>query len=201
MSTTDRYPVVDERPLDPAVRGWLGRSRDLRDLPRHIPGTIPVFEINDGYVAFHERRHFGKREELVVNAISVSTVDVRPRTVTVQLPVPSRSAADDFTLLVDFRCEVRDPVRVTADGLTDVTVPLRHYLRRDVSLTQLGTQHSVEEINVVRDKLKARVDAYSRLRAPHVEGMSVELAGVRVLTPKALAVHERDMRDERWKQR
>jgi hypothetical protein len=194
------YPVVDERPLDPAVRGWLGRSRNLSDLPRHLPGTIPVFEVRDGYVAFHERRHLGRREDLVINAISVSTIDMRPRTITVSLPVPSRSAADEFVLLVDFRCEVRDPELVAARGIRDLTVPLTHYLRRDVSLTQLGVQHTVEDINIVRDKLASRVDAYTRLRAPHVEGMAVELAGVRVITPKALVSHERGLRDERWKQ-
>ncbi len=200
MSDNANFPVVDERPLDAAVRGWLGRSRNLSDLPRHIPGTIPVFEVRDGFVAFRERRHFGKREDLVVNAISVSIVDIRPRTVTVELPVPSQSAADDFVLLVDFRCEVSDPEQVVAAGLRDMTVPLRHYLSRDVSLTQLGIQHSVEEINVVRDKLSARVDAYTRLRRPHVEGMSVELAGVRVVTPHSLAKHERTLRDVRWQQ-
>lgn len=198
QSTT--YPVVDERPLDPATRRLLGRSRDPSELPRHVPGTIPVFEVRDGYVSFHERRHLGRREDLVVNAISVSTVDIRPRTVTVPVQVPSRSAADEFVLLVDFRCEVREPETVAAAGLRDLVGPLRQYLRRDVSLTQLGVQHSIEDINVVRDKLSSRVDAYTRLRAPHVDGMAIALGGVRVVTPKDLAVHERDLRDERWKQ-
>jgi hypothetical protein len=193
------YPVVDERPLDPAVRGWLGRSRNLRDLPRHIPGTIPVFEVRDGYLAFNERRHLGKREDLVVNAISVSVVDLRPRTVTVHVAVPSSSAADEFTVLVDFRCEVRDPEVVAASGLRDLVEPLRQYLRRDIGLTQLGVKYSVADINVVRDELSRRVDAYVRLRAPHVDGMVVELAGVRVPNPKDLAVHERDKRNVNWR--
>jgi hypothetical protein len=194
------YPIIEERPLDPAVRRWLGRSRPLDDLPRPVPGTIPVFEVQDGYVAFHERRHLGCREDLVVNAISVSIVDLRARTVTVHLPIPSRSAADEFALLVDFRCEVRDPELVAAAGLRDMIGPLLHYLRRDVTLTQLGVQYSVEDINVVREKLSSRVDAYTRLRAPHVNGMAVDLAGVRVVTPRDLIDHERGMRDERWKQ-
>jgi hypothetical protein len=197
---TTPYPVVEERSLDPAVRGLLGRSRDPGQLPRHLPGTVPVFEIADGYVAFQERRHLGRREDLVINAISVSVVDIRPKTVTVSLQLPSRSAADEFVLLVDFRCVVQDPEVVAAAGLRDVSEQLRHYLRRDVSLTQLGVGYSVEDINVVRDVLSSRVDAYTRLRAPHIDGMTVMLAGVRVVTPKDLANYERDMRDVRWGQ-
>lgn len=200
MANPTAYPIIDERPLDPATRGWLGRSRDLTQLPRHIPGTVPVFEVQDGYVAFQERRHLGRREDLVVNAISVSIVDVRPKTVTVQLQVPSRSAADEFVLLVDFRCQVQEPETVAAFGMRDMAEPLRQYLRRDVSLTELGVQYSVEDINEVRKALSSRVDAYTRLRAPHVDGMSVGLGGVRVMTPKDLAKHERDLRDVRWEQ-
>jgi hypothetical protein len=200
MTNLTAYPVIEERPLDPATRGWLGRSRDLTQLPRHLPGTVPVFEVQDGYVAFQERRHLGRREDLVVNAISVSIVDVRPRTVTVQLQVPSRSAADDFVLLVDFRCQVQEAETVAAFGTKDMTEPLRQYLRRDVSLTELGVGYSVEDINEVRKALASRVDAYTRLRAPHVDGMSISLGGVRVVTPKDLANHERDKRNVRWGQ-
>lgn len=195
----NHFPVVDERPLDPAVRGWLGRSRNLTDLPRHVPGTIPVFEVRDGYVAFHERRHLGKREDLVVNAISVSTVDLRPRTVTVAVQVPTASAADEFTLLVDFRCEVREPEVVAAAGLRDLVEPLRQYLRRDVGLTQVGVRYSITDINTVRDELSRRVDAYFRLRAPHVDGMLIDLAGIRVPNPKDLTQHERGKRDVGWR--
>jgi hypothetical protein len=198
-STPDPYPVVEERSLDPAVRGWLGRSRSRSDLPRHRPGTVPVFEVRDGFVAFHERRYLGRREDLVVNAVSVSTVDLRPRTVTVQLQVPSNNPADEFVLLVDFHCEVRDPEAVAAAGLSDMVGPLRRYLRRNASLIQLGVQHTVEEINLVRDELSSRVDAYTRLRAPQVGGMTISLAGVRVITPKDLVVHKRDLRDTEWR--
>lgn len=200
MGNTTTYPVVDERALDPATRRWLGRSRDLTELPKHIPGTVPVFEVHDGYVAFQERRHLGRREDLVVNAISVSIVDMRPRTVTAQLHVPSRSAADEFVLLVDFQCQVEDPERVAETGLRDVTEPLRQYLRRDVGLMQLGVRYSVEDINTVREELSSRVDAYTRLRAPQVDGMTVVLGAVRVVTPKDLAGYERSLRDVRWQQ-
>lgn len=201
MATTPSpFPVTDERPLTPAVRSWLGRSRDLSDLPQHQPGTIPVFEVRDGHVAFSERRHLGKREDLVVNAISVSLVDMRPRTITVHVAVPSRSAADEFTLLVDFRCQVREPEVVAAAGLCDLGEPLRQYLRRDVGLTQLGVKYTVADINIVRDELSRRVDAYYRLRAPHIEGMVIGLAGVRVPNPRDFSNHERGKRDVVWAQ-
>ncbi|TDQ04760.1 hypothetical protein [Labedaea rhizosphaerae] len=197
MAQQDSFPVLKEQPLSPAIRGWLRRSRDVSELPQHIPGTVPVFEVDSGYVAFTERRHLHKRDDLVINAISVTTVDMRPRTVTVSLQIPSSSPADDFFVMVDFRCQVRDAELVAQYGLRDLVEPLRQYLRRDATLFKLGVQHTVEQINDVREKVWARVEAYVRVRGPMIDGVVVEFAGVRTATPKELAEHERRMRDTR----
>jgi hypothetical protein len=197
---TMRYPVLREQALDRAQRRMLQRSRDMKELPSVEPGTVMVFEIDSGYVAYTDRRHLVGREDIVVNAVSISVVDVRPRTLTVPLTIPSRSAADDFTVLVDFDCRVEDPERVAELGLTDLTTPLRAYLRQDAALGQLAASRSIEQIAIVRDDVAARISAYAALRRPHVEGVAVSVSGIRVLTPKDLAQHERDMRDESWRQ-
>lgn len=199
MGTT-LYPVIREQALDRAERRRLMRSRDMTSLPKAGPGEVLVFEVDSGYVAHTERRHLAGREDVVVNAVSVSVVDVRPRILTVSLTIPSRSAADDFTVLVDFACQVRDAERVAELGLTDLVNPLRAYLRHDAALLQLASRQVVEQIKEVREDVAARITAYAKLRAPHVDGMSVELSGVRVLTPKDLAQHEKNMRDEHWRQ-
>jgi hypothetical protein len=201
MNQNSPYPVIEEKPLARANRRWLARARELAELPVQRPGTVLVFEVGSGYLAFTERRHLVGREELVVNAISVSLVDVRRRSLTVQLSVPSSDPADEFIILVDFNCEVVEPEAVAAAGLRDLPGVLRHYLRQDAALSQLASTRSVEQINEVRLDVSARIEAYYRLRAPRIPGMSVELLNMRVVTPRDLAEHDRKMRDERWRQR
>jgi|GEM_PF-2399183 len=200
---TSSYPVVRELALTPAQRRIFGRSRDITNLPAAEPGTVLVFEVSTGHIAFTERRHLNGREDLVVDAVSVCLVSTRPRTVVVQLGLPSRSSADDFSVLVDFRCCVEDPEVVAAAGMTDLSGPLRAHLRQDASLAQVTAARSVEEINEVRLEVEARIRAHCRLRPPNIDidGMSIRLQGVRVLTPVEWAKHERDIRDKVWQQR
>ena len=198
---TSSYPVVRETALDAAQRRIFGRSRDMAGLPTAEPGTVLVFEVPNGYVAFTERRHLRGREDLVVEAVSVSQVSVRPRSIVVQVSLPSRSAADEFSVLVDFRCRVEDPEVVAAAGLTDLTGPLRAYLRQDSSLGQIASTRSIEEINDIRQEIDERIRAHCSLRPPRIDGMSIRLQGVRVLTPTGLATHERNLRDKVWQHR
>jgi hypothetical protein len=195
---TRRYPVIQEQRLERAQRRLLGRQRPDAELPRAEPGTVLVFENESGYVAYTERRHLTGREDLVVNAVSVSVVDVRPRAVSVRLAIPSRSAADEFTVQVDFSCCVEDPEAVVAAGWTDLAAPLHTYLSQDTALRQLGAGRRIEEINDVREDVDARVHAYCTLRAPRLQGMSIRLAGVTVLTPDDLSKHARSIRDTEW---
>jgi hypothetical protein len=200
MTQNPPYPVLEERRLAPAGRRVFSRTRDLTELPPQRPGTVLVFEVGSGYLAFTERRHLAGREDVVVNAVAVSVVDVRPQTITVQLNLPSLDPADEFIVLVDFHCEVVDPEQVAAGGLRDLTNTLRHYLRQDPALVQLTTSRSIEQINKVRAEITSRIEAFYRLRAPRIAGMSIELLNMRVVTPRELANHDRRMRDERWRQ-
>lgn len=195
---SSQYPVVREQALELAQRRMFSRTREINHLPKAEPGTVLVFEVATGHVAFTERRHLRGREDLVVDAVSVSLVRVRPQSVVVQLSLPSRSAADEFSVLVEFRCCVEDPEVVAAAGLTDVIGPLRAYLRQDTSLMQLATDRSIEQINDVRQDVHARINAYYQLRPPRIEGVSIRLQNIRVLTPEDLKAHEKSMRDKAW---
>jgi hypothetical protein len=200
MTQNPPYPVLEERRLARAGRRVFSRTRDLSELPAQQPGTVLVFEVGSGYLAFTERRHLAGREDLVINAVAVSLIDVRPQTITVQMNLPSLDPADEFVVLVDFHCQVVDAEQVAAAGLHDLAGTLRHYLRQDPALIQLSTARSIEQINRVRGEITARIEAYYRLRAPRVAGMSIELLTMRVVTPRDLANHDRRMRDERWRQ-
>ncbi|MGW5050710.1 hypothetical protein [Actinokineospora sp. NPDC004072] len=196
----NRYPVVSEVALDRAPRKVLGRSRSLSDLPKAAPGTELVFETSSGHIAFTDRIHLSGREDLVVNAVSVAVVDIRPRLVPVFLRIPSASPADDFTVQVDFACQVLSSERVAKVGLVDVATPLAVHLGQDTPLTQIAATRSVEEIAAVRSAVSARVHAYCKLRPPSVDGMEIRLTSVHVLTPSDLAAHAKQMRDLGWSQ-
>lgn len=194
------YPVVSETPWGPARRKLLGKSRESSELPAPEPGTVLVFDTPTGLVTMPERRHLGGREDIVVNSVAVIVVDVRPRTITVPVPVPSSSPADDFTILVEFRCTVDAPEVVAATGCKDVVPLLRSQLLHDRELGSVGIAYSVSQINHVRDVANRRVRAACELRPPRLEGMTVRLVGVRVTSPKDLVDYARKMRDEQWQQ-
>jgi hypothetical protein len=196
---TRGYPVIHEQRLDPAQRRLFSRQRAETELPRAEPGTVLVFEVESGHVAHTERRHLTGREDLVVSAVSVSLIDVRPRSVSVPLAIPSRSAADEFKVVVEFSCCVEDAEAVAAAGWRDLVEPLRTYLSQDAQLRQLGAGSRVEDINDVREDVVARVRAYCTLRAPRLAGMAIRLAAVSVLTPEDLSQHAKSMRDTGWR--
>ena len=194
------YPVVSETPWGPARRKLLGKSRESGELPTLEPGTVLVFDTPTGLLAMQERRHLGGREDIVVNSVAVSVVDVRPRSITVPVRVPSSSPADDFTILVEFRCTVDAPEVVAATGCRDVIPLLRSQLLVDRELGNVGIAYPVAQINQVRDVANRRVRAACELRPPRLEGMTVRLVGVQVTSPKDLVDYARKMRDEQWDQ-
>lgn len=200
MSVTT-YPLLTERRLDRArSRLWSAR-RDLTELPRQEPGTVLVFTVGDRYEVFRERRHLTGREDVVVEAVAVSLVDLRERFVPVDILIPSASAADDFCIRVIFRCQVTDPEAVVANGLTNVSALLSDYLRRDRRLESLGTASHVDELNEVRELVTAQVKAYCTVYPPRVAGVEVSFSTVEVSKPAALVDHASAIRDEVWRQR
>lgn len=197
----NRYPVLEERPLDRAKRRLLvGGRREPADLPPQLPGTVLVFEVGGRFEVLHDRRHLSGREEAVVDAVAVSVVDMRARAVTVDLAVASVSAADDFTVRARFDCKVTQPDLVAAAGLTDLTTALRGHLGNDRELVRRCGGWQVEDINSVREWVTARVAAYCKIQPLRVGGMTITLAEVEVLTPTELRTHATGLRDEGWRQ-
>lgn len=197
--TSRNYPVVSERPLAPSKQRLLLRSkRDLSELPQQEPGTVLVFEVNGRHEAFPERRHLTGAENVVVEAVSVSVIDVRARQIPVEISIPSSSPADDFLIRVWFGCEVTKPEAVAAAGLTDIRLPLRSHLKGDRKLLRLGTQHNIEEINEVRWLAHNQVQAYCTVDPPELRGVDIALLEVEVLTPDPLRKHSAQVRDVEW---
>ncbi|MFB6392501.1 hypothetical protein AAFH96_05215 [Polymorphospora sp. 2-325] len=200
MSTTF-WPLLTERTLGPAKsRLLLFARRDVTELPRQEPGTALVFTIGDRYEVLHERRHLTGREDIVVEAVAVSLVDVRERFVPVDILIPSASAADDFRIRVVFRCQVTDPEAVVRDGLTDISVSLGDYLRRDRRLESLGAMSGIDDLNEVRESVTAQVKAYCTVHPPRLSGVEVVFSTVEVSKPTGLVEHASRMRDEQWRQ-
>jgi hypothetical protein len=199
--TSQPYPILKERTLGPVRRRWLlGGRRDPAELPEQPPGTVLVFEANGAYRAFHERRHLTGAEELVIDAVSVSVVDVRRRDVVVDLEIASASPANDFLIRASFRCTVTRPEAIVAARLADVSKVLRDYLCGDAELTTLGMERSVEAINEVRRHVAARLDSYVAVVPPEIDGMNVELSAVQVLTPPRLRDHATELQGEKWRE-
>jgi hypothetical protein len=195
------YPVLEERPLAPVPRRFLrGGRRDMSELPPWHPGYVLVFDTGRDRIALREHTHLTGAEEVVVEAVAVSVIDIRPRRITAQLVLPSASAADDFTVHADFRCTVTDPAVVARHGVFDLGSQLAEHLRRDRKLLGLGGSHSVERIADVRDVVEARVEAYWEYHPLEVPGLDIRFTSTSVLTPAELRAHEQNMRNERWRQ-
>lgn len=195
------YPVVAEHVLG-AVQGKFRWSRRRRrgDVPALPPGAVHVFRVGGNYRQFPEGMVFDPSHADVLDASSVSLVDVRARLVEVERTVPTVSEADTFTIRASFTCQVTDPTVIARQGIVDVTVPLRAYLAGDSELPRLSAGHRVEEVNVVRGEVTRRMTAYSTIVAPRVAGMSVEFVGAEVQVSEDLRTWEQTLRDERRSQ-
>ncbi|MBV9012033.1 MAG: hypothetical protein JO272_08275 [Pseudonocardiales bacterium] len=192
----DPYPVIEERPLAAVARRFLRPTRrDLTELPEARPGTLWVFDAGGHYETF-DRRYLSGTEPAVVDAVTVSLVDIRPRRVPVEMSIPSASPADDFVFRVDFRCVVTGPSVVAAAGLTDLTAPLRNYLTRDRKLLVMGMNFKVDDILALREEITARVSSYCEVNPPRIDGIKVELGAVTVRTPADLRTQETKIRPE-----
>jgi hypothetical protein len=193
------YPVLTERSLARAPRKFLFRSRQIAELPESEPGAVYVFERGSEYTALTDRQHLAGNEDLVVNAVSVSLVSMRGCQISVPFRLPSSSAADDFTVIVEFHCQVVDPEHVAEHGWTDLRTPLRTYLKQNGALSAVVGAFSLDQITQVRQEVSALVEAYCRLSPPAFTGMRIGLSSVSVQTPSSLADHERNLRDQGWR--
>lgn len=195
------YPVLEERPLPAVPRRFMrGARRDLAQLPEQRLGCLLVFHVGHQQVALREHVHLTGAEEIVVDAVAVSVIDMRPRAFTAELALPSASPADDFTIRATFRCEVSRPEIAAGHGAFDLAGQLERHLRQDRKLLGLGASHDVEQIAVIRDLVEARAEAYWEYHPFVVPGLAVTFTSADVLTPAELRSHKQRMRDERWRQ-
>ncbi|MEU7478621.1 hypothetical protein AB0A63_21725 [Lentzea sp. NPDC042327] len=165
-----------------------------------MPGTVLVFEVGGRYEAFTERRHLTGAEEAVLEAVTVSVVDMGPRLVTVELPIPSSNPGNDFYVRVRFVCAVTNPETVVARRLTNVAAVLSEHLRRDRKLLELGVGRDIDQLNEVRSQAHARVTAYCTLEPPRIPGLTADLSTVDVLTPGELRSHGKKVQALSWEQ-
>ncbi|MER6944168.1 hypothetical protein ABT294_09110 [Nonomuraea sp. NPDC000554] len=193
------YPIIDEQPLKPAHRrlGLFAR-RDPRELPGTPAGAVLVFEVHGGYHAFTERRHLKGSEDAVVEAVSVAVVDVRSRTVPVEVLIPSGDLGYRFVVRSNFKCRVTNPEAVVAAHVRDVAENLANHLRTDAQLMRLGLTRPIEQTNVLAPEVAARVQAYLEFQPPEIDGVDVVLTNVELLMPDDVVVHGQGLKKLQW---
>jgi hypothetical protein len=182
---TEPYPIVEQRPLDPAqTKGkffWRKEYREHGELPRPNAHQVFVYRVDGEYVLDSAQRRLD--EEQVVRATHVSLVDLtRDAEVIVELAIPS-AEADDFTMRVTFVCTVTNAVSVVREGRGDAQTLLRAYLKSHHRIFELGLEYRLLQINDVRRDVNAQVKAFTTLKPPVISGIAVELRSVEVLTP------------------
>jgi hypothetical protein len=166
------YPVLTEVSLQPVQRdGLRRRRREPAELPPTRLGAIYVFNTNGAFIPYGER-HVKLTDRVVVDAIQVSLVQLRPQNVRVDIP------AGDLTVRATFRCRVHDPAAAARASLTDIDVLLESYLGEAV------------EAQSERRELEAHVRAYCVVAPPDVPGVEAVLATVRVLAPADLMTEQ-----------
>ncbi|MBN6053878.1 hypothetical protein JYK22_18195, partial [Nonomuraea sp. RK-328] len=188
------YPILTEIALLPAGRRFLrGPRRDVGELPALRPGTVLVFEVEGGYRAFTEGRHLRGTEDEVANAVSVSVVDRRDRSLQVEVGVPSSDLAHEFPLVVTFACAVTHPEKVV-ERHVQAAEDLERYLRDNADLMAAGLKHKIEEIHLLRPRLVAMVKAYAEFFPPRISGMHVEVVSADVRLPGDVRDHAMELK-------
>lgn len=190
------YPIISQTQLKEAERRGLwkmrGPSRAEAEIPRLNPHEVRVFRV-DGHFVVDDGRH--KRDDnRVVNATSVSVVNMRRGAdVAASFEIDSQDAAK-FTVQVNFTCSVIDPITVVRDGQHDASDSLLAYMKGYQPLFELGLKHSLTDINTVRREAGMHVKAYMMMSPPQIPGMAITLANVQVMTPVELAEYEKRRR-------
>lgn len=192
------YPIVSQSMLAETPRRgpWgLGGQRRLNgELPRLNPHEVLVYRAGGHFIVDDGRRR--PDDSQVVNATSVSVVNMRrDADVEATFTIASKDAAQ-FAVQVNFVCSVVDAVTVVRDGQTNASEALLAYLKGYQPLFELGLDHPLAEINAVRREAGFHVKAYMTLKPPQIAGMSIALANVQVMTPGELAEYEERRRKE-----
>src|SRR5437588_750512 len=81
----------------------VSARRDPSEWRQRRPGAVLVFNSGGRYQRFEDHQFATGGESVVVNAVTVSLVDERPRMVPALITVPSSSPAFDFVINAGFR--------------------------------------------------------------------------------------------------
>ena len=167
--------------------------RDTDAVPRAAAHQVLVYRVRGQYVLDNAELDYEDDQVLAANHVTV--VDCRrDAPVTVELTIPSADAAH-FTLRVTFTCTVNDPVAVVRNGVNAQSA-LASYLTSRSRIFQLGLKYDLEGVNEVRQDVSAQIMALRTLKPPNIDGMSVDIADIGVLTPIQLANLREAMRKE-----
>lgn len=192
------FPVSLEKELGKPRKRFAGLlvTRDLSELPPQRPGTLLVFHNGSTWTVAHGR--IKGSEDYVVEALSVSVVQSRMREIEVEVRIPSKDPADDFTVVAGFACQVTRPELIAEQGPFSVVKRLQTYLTKDAELLTKGMGYTVDEIHDVRYAVEARVRAYCAEVPPGIAGLEALLTTVQVLTPIDLKAHRERVRNAKW---
>ena len=174
------FPVLLERSLPSATRSWPGfRRRAEADLPRRPSGTLRVFE-SDGYHTVETDGPLRPRDANVVNASSVVLVDMRPRTLNIEVDLKPPAGANRCVLKVGFRCRVTDPIVVARMRMTNLFPELDAWLGQNQRLRWLAAERNLDRVDEAYLLINQRIHAQFRTNPPQVPGVQVRLVSVRV---------------------
>jgi hypothetical protein len=193
---TDPYPIVKQIQLSEPVRrgvfGLLGQRRERSEIPALQPHEVLVYRVNGRFVMDDGR--LGLDDDDVINATSVSVVNMRREAeVATNFTIDSQDASQ-FSVYVNFVCTVTDPIRVVKDGQANAGVALLSYLKGYQRLFELGLTHPLSELNALRREAGHHIKAYMTVMPPEIAGLSIDLGNVQVMTPDEIAAHQKDLR-------
>jgi hypothetical protein len=167
------FPVLTERSLPSAARTWYGvRRRPESDLPGRPPGTLRVYEV-DG-------RHVAESGPPVIRARSVALVDLRPRTLSIDVDLRPPPGARSCVLRVGFRCQVTDPELVASCHLDSLFPELDSWLGQNQRLRWLAAEGNLDRLDDTYLLINQRILAQYRTMPPEVPGVGIRLVSVRV---------------------
>lgn len=183
---TVTYPIITQKVLPPVPKsGFLGlrsRSRDTSEIPSPTAGQVLVLRSNGRYVLDSGR--LGLDDEIILEATHVSVVDMTEnKQIKVEFTVPSAEGGE-FTVLVDFTCQVRHPIAVVEAGLGDIRDFLAAYLRAHDDVFKAGAKHRLADFLAARTEVRAELQAYNHYVPVRLSGMTVALGNVEIPAPE-----------------
>jgi hypothetical protein len=173
------FPVLTERSLPSAARAWYGlRHRPVSELPHRPPGTMRVYEVHGRHIL--EPGNTFAMDWRAAQARSVALVDMRPRTLNVEIDLKPPSGARACTLRVGFRCSVTDPILVASRHTANLFPELDGWLGQNQRIRYLAAESNLDRLDDTYLMINQRILAQFQTMPPEVPGVSIRLTSVRV---------------------